>query len=80
MECVVIRGVQGAKGSDRGGDGRSEGHRVGSRHGAAELTPVHEGKDILRQFLVVCCMDDSTRRSVNGEKGSPVSCEKGIAA
>ena len=77
---MIVGRVQGPEGSDRRGNRLSKGHRIGSRYGAAELSTVDEGKDILGEFLVVCRMDDATRRSVDGEEGSPVSCQEGIAA
>ena len=77
---MIVGRVQGPEGSDRRGNRLSEGHRIGSRYGAAELSTVDEGEDILGEFIVVCRMDNATRRSVDGEEGSPVSCQESITA
>jgi hypothetical protein len=45
---MVISRVEGSEGGDSGGDGRSEGHRVRSSDGAAELAAVDKFKNIQR--------------------------------
>jgi hypothetical protein len=65
VKGMVIRGVEGSECGDGRGDGLGKGHRVGTGHGTAELSSVHEGEDVERKFLVICRMCDTTCGWVN---------------
>jgi len=77
---MVVRGMESSEGGYGRGDGLSEGHRVSTGHGSAELSAMDEGEDVEGEFLVVSRVGDTAGRSVDFEEGSPVARQEGIAA